>query len=252
MKSFAPATEKDMIDTLTGIFEGGNYWTIADNPADVKGGLSYGKHQVCEIQGTLIALLKDYTVRGNAPVPDPAIVAALNIHIALFNVAGTRYGGTPEQRADFKQVLNNAGHDPAMQQAQDGFFDLRYFQPAMQHANNFGIQTALGKSICYDIAVQAGVNRLSFYRLALNRWNAEHPGTVATACSPKDATGPDEKTFLSYIGEARRAEMLSSSSAAYKASVYRPDEFDKLLNAGNLGLTGGFTFRGCSIGGLQA
>jgi chitosanase len=252
MRSFAPATEKEMIDTLTGIFEGGNYCTIADNPADLRGGLSYGKHQVCEIQGTLIALLKDYVARVDAPLPDPAIVAALNEHIALFNASGARYGGTTEQRTSFKQVLNNACHDPAMQETQDEFFERGYFDPAMQHASEFGIETTLGKSIFYDIAIQAGANRLSFYRLALNRWNAEHPGTVATACAPKDAAGPDEKTFLNYVGEARRAEMLRSSSAAYKASVYRPNEFDTLLGAGNMGLTGDFTFRGCSIKGLQA
>ena len=247
MKTFTPTSEKEMIDTLTGIFEGGSYCTIADSPTDVKGGLSFGKHQVSEIQGTLLALLKKYT---NKPTATAANVSAINFHIALFNAAGTKYTGTITQRDDCKRALKIACTDPAMQQAQDEFFEVVYFTPAMRRASDFGIATPLGRSIFYDISIQAGPNRVTFYRAALDRWNAEHPGTNATACAPKDIAGPDEKTFLTYVDAARRSEMLNSSSKDYRASVYRPDEFDKLLAGGNLDLKTGFVFRGCQITGL--
>jgi chitosanase len=241
MKTFTPTTEKEMIDTLTGLFEGGSYCALADSPTDTKGGLSFGKHQVSEIQGTLLALLKTYTSK---PTAASANVAAINMHIARFNAAGTRYNGTPAQRDDFKGALKTACTDPAMQHAQDEYFDSIYFTPAMRNAADFGIQTALGKSIFYDIAIQAGPNRKTFYRAALDRWNAEHPG--------KDPKDRDEKTFLRYVNESRRQEMLNSKSKDYKASVYRPNEFDKLLDSGNLDLKADFPFRGCTIKGIPA
>lgn len=247
MKAYTPTSEKEMIDTLTGIFEGGSYCAIADSPTDPKGGLSFGKHQVSEIQGTLLALLKKYT---NKPTATPANVSALNVHIALFNAAGTKYTGTITQRNGFKRALNTSCTDPAMQQAQDEFFETVYFIPAIRCASGFGIATPLGRSIFYDISIQAGPNRLTFYRAALDRWNSEHPGTNATACTPKDITGPDEKSFLTYVGAARRTDMLNSLSKDYRASVYRPDEFDKLLVSGNLDLKTDFVFRGCQITGL--
>ncbi len=236
MKTFAPSSEKEMIDTLTGIFEGGSYCSIADSLSDTKGGLSFGKHQVSEIQGTLVALLKKYT---NKPTATSSNVSAIQFHLGLFNSAGTRYSGTITQRDDFKRVLKMACTDPAMKQAQDEFFDAIYFIPAMRHAADFGLATALGRSICYDIAIQTGPNHTAFYVAALDRWNTEHSGT------------PDEKTFLTYVDNARRAAMLSpKSSPAYRASVYRPDEFDKLLVSGNLDLKTNFVFRGFQIVGL--
>ncbi len=248
MKTLTPTSEKEMIDTLTGIFEGGSYCTIADSPTDTKGGLSFGKHQVSEIQGTLAALLKKYT---NKPTATQSNVTAINFHLSLFNPAGTKYTGTITQRDDFKRTLKMACTDPAMQQAQDEFFDNIYFGPAMRHASDFGIATSLGRSIFYDIAIQSGPNHTAFYVAALDRWNTDHPGIHATACSPKDIAGPDEKTFLTNVDNARRAAMLSpKSSPAYKASVYRPDEFDKLLVSGNLALKANFIFRGFQIIGL--
>ena len=249
MKTFTPVSEKDMIDTLTGIFEGGSYCAIADSPTGSKGGLSFGKHQVSEVQGTLLALLRNYT---NKPHAMSSNLNRINPHIALFNSTGTKYTGNAGERDSFKNALKIACQDPVMQQAQDEFFEAVYFKPAMRHSTDFGITTLLGRSMFYDIAIQAGPTRLTFYRAALDRWNLEHPGSNATACLPKDQSGPDETTFLSYVCAARRSEMLRSSSKDYKASVYRPDEFDKLLASGNLDLKTEFVFRGCRISGIQS
>jgi chitosanase len=238
MKTFTPTTEKEMIDTLTGIFEGGSYCALADSPTDIRGGLSFGKHQVSEIQGTLLTLLKNYVTK---PGAGEASVATLNSHIALFNSAGTRYTGTTAQRDAFKRALKAACTDPVMQKVQDEYFDNVYYTPAMRNAVDFGIQTALGRSMFYDIAIQAGPKRLTFYSAALSRWTAENPGTA-----------PDEKTFLRYVNAARRSAMRKSTSRDYQASVYRPDEYDKLLEQGNLNLTSDFLFRGCSIKGLPS
>ncbi len=43
---------------------------------------------------------------------------------------------------------------------------------------------------------------------------------------------------------ARASEMQASSSPAYRATVYRPNEFDKLLDAGNLDFKQDFSFAG--------
>jgi len=250
MAGHAPQTVKEVIEILTGIFEGGGYCTLADNPKDTAGGLSYGRHQASELQGSLTQLLKQYVHRASDPLPNPEFVAQLQVHLSLYNSKGNRYQGTSAQRAAYKQLLKTVCNDPAMQRAQDDFFDERYFHPALQHAQNLGVLSPLGQSIFYDIAIQAGAARLSFYNSALTRWKGEDTGSQCSACAPKDTAGPDEKTFLRFVNAARRSEMLASSSAAYRASVYRPDEYDKLIEADNLDFKKDFVFRGIPIKAL--
>lgn len=249
MTGHSPQSVKEAIEILTGIFEGGSYCTLADNPRDTAGGLSYGKHQASELQGSLTQLLKQYVQRTSDPLPSPEYVTELQVHLRLYNAVGNRYQGSPAQRAAYKKILQTACGDPAMQRTQDEFFDERYFDPAMQHAVNLGVFSPLGQSIFYDIAIQAGSARLSFYKSALARW-IEQAGSGCSACAPKDSAGPDEKTFLRYVNNARRNEMLASSSPAYRASVYRPNEYDKLLDAGNLDFKQDFIFRGVPIKAL--
>jgi hypothetical protein len=250
MAGFSPKTERDLIEILTGIFEGGSYCTLAEDPKDTQGGLSYGKHQASELQGGLVALLKMYVARSTPPLPNPGFLSQIRAELQLYGPTGRKYLGSATQRAAYKQLLTTVCNDPAMQRAQDDFFDQSYFVPAMQHASDFGIKTPLGQSIFYDISIQAGSARTSFYRAALSQWNAQHPGATATCCSPKDPHGPDEKSFLLAVNAARRSEMLQSALPAYRATVYRPDEYDKLLNDDNLFFKKNFVFRGVAIQAL--
>ena len=250
MSGFSPQSAREVIEILTGIFEGGGYCTLADNPADTQGGLSYGKHQASELQGCLTQMLKLYVDRTDPPLPDPGFQASIQEHLQLYDSTGRKYQGTPAQRAQYKQLLKTICNDPAMHSAQDEFFDQQYFVPASGHASTYGVMTPLGQSIFYDIAIQAGAARQSFYRSALAKWIASRPGAQCTACQCKDANGPDEPTFLRFVNAARRAEMQASSSPAYRASVYRPNEYDKLLDAGNLDFKQDFVFRGVPIKGL--
>lgn len=251
MQGFAPQTVREMIEILTGIFEGGTYCTLADSVADTQGGLSYGKHQASEKQGSLVQMLKMYAGRTEPPVPDPDFLSQLETHLQLYDATGSSYKGTAAQRTAYKALLKTICKDPAMQKAQDDFFDQFYFVPAMQHASDYGVASPLAQSIFYDISIQAGVRRESFYRAGLAQWIAEHKKSTCTACQPKDATGPDEITFLRYVNAARRKEMLApTSSKAYKASVYRPNEYDKLLDAKNLDFKQDFVFHNVPIKAL--
>lgn len=249
MAGFEPKTEREIIEILTGIFEGGTYCTLADNPADTQGGLSYGRHQAAEFQGSLVTMLKLYVNRALPPLPDPALKLQMLDHLGLYDSAGKKYQGTAEQRTDYKRLLRKACNDPAMHAAQDEFFDTCYFVPAMQHVSDFGITRSVGRSIFYDIAIQAGAQRTSFYRSAIARWMKEQNCTC-TACKPKDPNGPDEVTFLRFVNAARRTEMLGSSSPAYRLTVYRPNEYDKLLDAGNLDFKQDFVFKGVAVKAL--
>lgn len=250
MPNFAPQTEREMIEILTGIFEGGGYCTLADSPTDTLGGLSYGKHQAAEAQGSLVAMLKMYVDRTDPPLPAPDFKDKLETHLQLYDAAGRKYQGTPAQRADYKQLLKTICNDPAMHAAQDEYFTECYYVPAMQHADTFGVSSPLGRSIFYDISIQAGSGRQSFYRSAIAHFMAQNPGVTCASCKPKDLNGPEEVAFLRAVNAARRSEMLASSSKDYQKSVYRPNEYDKLLDANNLDFKSDFVFRSCPIKGL--
>ena len=246
-----PQDEAQAADYITGIYEGGkpDYCALADSPTD-PGGLSYGKHQASETSGNLKDMLDRYS-NSTDPAPDPAIKADLDKQLNdNFSDDGKSYTGSAAQRAKLKQVLKKACKDPAMQKTQDQFFKEQFYDPAVAKAAQYGVTTPLGKAIYYDMQIQGPGLVDGFSTRALKKWSqANGVDPPATACRPQDPNGPDEREFLLMVDAERRAKMQASTTD-YHNTTYRPDGFDRLLDANNMDLSQDFVLQGQPVKGI--
>jgi len=251
--ALTPQNNFQAADAITGIYEGGkpDYCALSDSPTDL-GKLSYGKHQASETSGNLKRMLNQYS-NSTDPAPDPDIKSALDAQLSNFNAAGNSYTGTPEQRAEFKKLLKKACKDPAMQKAQDDFFQKQFWDPAMDKADQYGVTSNLGKAMYYDMQIQGPGLIDGFSKRALKKWSQENGvNPPATACAPQDPNGPDEKDFLYLVDEQRRTTMQNSSNPDYQKTTYRPDGFDRLLDDDNMDLSKDFVLDGQPVKGIPA
>jgi hypothetical protein len=249
--ALTPQNDAQAADAITGIYEGGrpDYCALADSPTDL-GKLSYGKHQASETSGNLKRMLDQYS-NSTDPAPDPDIKSALDDQLGNFNDAGNSYTGTPEQRAEFKKLLRKACKDPAMQKAQDDFFQQQFWDPAKAKADQYGVTSNLGKAIYYDMQIQGPGLIDGFSKRALKKWSQENGvDPPATACAPQDPNGPPEKDFLYLVDEQRRTTMQNSSNPDYRKTTYRPDGFDRLLDDDNMDLSKDFVLVGQPVKGV--
>ncbi|MGL4424298.1 MAG: chitosanase [Gemmataceae bacterium] len=248
-----PQNEYEMIETITGIFEGGvpSYCTYADNPKD-KGKMSYGKHQASETSGHLKAMLQNYVDRTDDPAPDPVKAQGVRDQMKNFKSGGKSFSENANDRAAMKKALKEACSDPAMRRTQDEYFRTKFYDPAMKKAAKYGVTSPLGKSIFYDNEIQGPALTEGFAEKSLKEWNKAHPNQPpAKACAPEDPNGPDEATFLKGMNKARREKMnAADKDNAYHNTTYRPDEHDKLIDSGNMQLDKDFNTRGQPVKGI--
>lgn len=252
-RALQPVNDEQMAETVTGIFEGGqpDYCALADHPDDL-GKLSYGKHQASETSGSLKQMLDRYSALTD-PKPDPTIKAQVDTHRAKFHANGRSYDGTDAERSQFRAALKKACKDPAMQRAQEAHFKQNYFDPALQKANKYGVTSPLGKSMYYDMEIQGSALVDGFSKRALEKWSdSQDLSPPATACKPQDLKGPSEKEFLYLVNAERRTTMQNSSNDLYKATIYRPDSFDRLLDQGNMNMDKDFNLRGQHVKGMPS
>ena len=111
--------------------------------------------------------------------------------------------------AAFKKLLRDAGStDPVMQQVQDQFFDLRYFQPAMQWMDNNGFTLSLSALVIYDSFIQSG-SIMSWLR---KRFPERSP-----------VNGGDERTWISQYVDTRHDWLATHSNPLLQNTVYRTE-----------------------------
>ena len=123
--------------------------------------------------------------------------------------------------------------DPLLNQIQDRVADELYFQPAMNHARQLGVATALGQLIVWDTILQHGEGHPSDdpdgLPAIMNDVLAEY-GTVAG----------NEAAWLANFLRVRRAHLLDPADAAtrdaWRDSVSRVDALQSILDTGNLDL----------------
>ncbi len=138
-----------------------------------------------------------------------------------------------------------------MQRAQDDYFRLNFWEPAMTKATTYGVTSALGKAMYYDMEIQGPALVDGFSNRALKKWSDSNGITPsATACKPADPNGPGEKEYLYLVNAERRSKMAGSSNDLYKSTVYRPDGFDRLLDQDNMSMSKDFSLREQQIKGL--
>ncbi|MEK7720386.1 MAG: chitosanase, partial [Bacteroidota bacterium] len=97
-------------------------------------------------------------------------------------------------------------NDPVMQQVQDRFFDLRYFQPAMQWMDDNGFSLPLSALVIYDSYIHSGSIMMFLRKRFPER-------------TPKN--GGDEKIWISQYVDTRNSWLSTHSSQLLRNTVYR-------------------------------
>src|SRR5688572_2451411 len=121
--------QKKTAKAIVNIFETGRlrgrYEAVVVLKGD-SGHLSYGRSQATLGSGSLYVLLKDY-----CEAPGAKFSQALLPFVPRFRDKDF----TLDHDRSVRELLEDAGHDPVMQQTQDGFFDRSYWQPASRAAS---------------------------------------------------------------------------------------------------------------------
>lgn len=226
------ALQKRRAEQLTNIFENGTpvfQYSYVENLYDGRG-YTCGRIGFCTGTGDCLEVVQRYTKR----VPHNPL--------AKFIPELERLDSLPEdspERGDvskltgFPQAWQLAAKDKLFCEVQDEVVDEWYFNPAMQHATQIGIKTALGQAIIYDTIIQHGEGTDPDGLPALTTRTKKKIGGT-----PK--TGIDEKKWLLAFLDVRRADLLnpynSDTQDVWAESVGRVDTLRKLIQSGNFDL----------------
>jgi chitosanase len=197
----------------------GDYSSVVVAPND-RGHLTYGRSQTTLASGNLYVLMSGY-----CSAPGAALAQQLSPYLPRLQSCDL----TLDDDVDLRRLLEQAGADPAMRQAQDAFFDREYWQPATRRAIEAAVTTPLGVATIYDSTI--------------------HGNYVAIKTSA-DAVVPmprDENAWVRQYITLRRAWLASNSNPGLRPTVYRMEELRKLADAGNWGLEPPLVVRGITI-----
>lgn len=202
--------QKATVRAIVNIFESGrvrgDYSAIAVLKGD-KGHLSYGRSQTTLGSGNLYTLLQAYCAKDNTKCGE-----RLKPLLPRFKARDI----TLDTDTIVRDLLKEAGDDPAMRASQDQFFNENYFAPALRAAESFGITAPLGCAVVYDSHIQGG-------------WK------IVSARVPKLGQ-TDPKDWISKYVDARTA-WLQSLNPPLPSTIYRMQAFRTLIAAGNWSLT---------------
>ena len=209
------ATQKQTAEAIVNAFETsqvrGNYGSVTVIPGDT-GHLTFGRSQTTLGSGNLHNLLSEY-----ASNPGARFAGTLAPYLDRLKDRDE----TLDTERHLHNVLRATADDPVMRDAQDVFFDTRYWQPAVRAANRHGIQSPLGVAVVYDSTVHGS------WPLIRDRTNAA-VGTVAAA---------GERRWIGQYLAERRAWLAGHARQDLRATVYRLDAFQRLIELDAWSLT---------------
>jgi chitosanase len=215
------ALQKKTAQAIVNIFETGrvpgNYGAVAVIAGDT-GHLSYGRSQATLSGGGLFALLSEYCATAGAQMAEQ-----FRPLLPRFEAKDLTLDTDDRVHA----LLREAGKDPAMREAQDRFFDKGYWQPAFAAAAKMSLTTALSTSVVYDGHVHGS------FRIIRDRVNKAAAGL------------PEKKWIAAYV--AARKTWLLGAKGALPGTVYRMDEFSRLIAGEKWDLPLPIVVRGVSI-----
>jgi chitosanase len=229
------ADQKRAIDCVLAIFETGKVPTAASYSTCTVlkdgAGISYGKHQCTDKAGSLDAVCKRYIELNGVHAAE--LGKYMNYLATNESTKVNPAGPFPAWLTSLINLLKTCGTDPLMQQAQDEVFDKNYFLPAVNHAKDVGLTSALGLLVMYDTCIHSGPGRVATHRAAFPEK------------SPKN--GGDEKAWIKAYINARRNWLAASSNPLVQKCVYRQDALLELIKADNWDLKLPFTCRGQKV-----
>lgn len=219
------ATQKKAAEAIVNIFETGavlgDYSAVTLIPGDT-GHLTYGRSQTTLGSGSLHRLLERYC--GNAGA---RFGSRLTAYLPRLAQRDTGLDGDPK----LHNLLRASADDPVMRDTQDIFFDEAYWQPAARAAARLGVTCALGAAVIYDSWVHGA-------------WAAMRRRTVAQA---GDVAQAGEREWVRAYVATRRAWLAGHARADLRATVYRMEAFQRLMDQGFWGLELPLVVRGHEI-----
>jgi hypothetical protein len=246
--TLTPEAWRRTIFAITSVFESG---TPEGNPAAYQtydaGIISYGRHQATLSSGNLGRVVQAYVQRSDSPTSQALeqtyLLRLLNRDTSL------------REDGRLRDLLIMAAQEAAMHEAQELIFAQNFYQPSVESARQYRLQTPLGLACLYDTRIQGGLD------IVANRTRDRLgglPGHIG-----KDSNPIREADWLLVFLDEREIRLLrlANQSAArgdhvnanaLRVSVFRVEELRKLLLAGNLDLAGQLVVREQRIGGITA
>ena len=218
-------TQKKTAESIINIFETGHvlgdYGMVTLIPGDT-GHLTFGRSQTTLGSGNLHKLLQAYCDNGGA-LFGPRLTA----YLARLETRDTSL----DRDGALHNLLRASADDPVMRDTQDAFFDTHYWQPAMRAADREGINSPLGRAVVYDSFVHGS------WKAMRDRCNAAH-GTL-------HSTG--ERNWIEHYVATRRNWLANHARSDLRATVYRMDAFQRLIDQGYWNLELPLVVRGDEI-----
>lgn len=222
MPNTLTATQGRTVEAIVNLFETGqvlgDYGQVTVIPGDT-GHLTFGRSQTTLASGNLHKLLRTYC--DNAGARFGRRLATFLPKVAAKDLA-------LDADARLHNLLRATADDPVMRDVQDQFFADVYFKPAMKAADQQGIVLPLGRAVVYD----------SFVHGSWTRIRDRVQGTPA-------ARG--EKAWVADYVETRRTWLGTHPRSDLRATVYRMDAFQRLIELGAWGLELPLVVRGAEI-----
>lgn len=225
MSTTITASQAATIKAIVNIFETsqvlGEYGQVTVIQGDT-GHLTFGRSQTTLGSGNLHKLLRQYC-------DNPGARFGRRLTSVLPRTDAKDV--TLDTDVRVHNVLRASADDPVMRDVQDQFFEKVYFSPAMKTAEQHGIQTPLGRAVVYDSIVHGSWPRI--------RDRVE--GTPATR---------GERPWIADYVEARRTWLATHPRADLRATVYRMDAMQRLIELDAWGLDLPLVVRGAEISTL--
>ncbi|MCF7552706.1 chitosanase [Pseudonocardia sp. WMMC193] len=219
--------ERRTADQIISVFENGVPDIQYGYIEDLQDGRGYtaGRAGFCSACGDMAEVVRRYTEA--APINPLASFLPTLMQLAAEG-SDSRAGleGLP-------QAWAQASADPQFRAAQDAVVDTNYYRPALDLAQQLGLESPLARLALYDTAVQHGVNVGPDSLAAIADRATQEAGGVPTAST-------QETLWLEAFLNRRRATLEQPSNPdtreAWAASVGRVDALHALLDEGNLNL----------------
>jgi chitosanase len=219
--------QKKTAQAIVQIFETGRlegfdaYSTVTLLKGDT-GRLTYGKHQTTLGSGNLELLLERYI----------AAKGEYAEQIQKWMPEIDKQSKICDTSKELKDILRSAGADPIMQEVQDEFFDRVYWAPAAAAAKALGIVSPLGHAIVYDSFVHGN-------------WKGISKKVLAKIGVPSATS--EQNWLRSYVTERRAWLANHPKLPILHKTVYRMDEFGRLMNHNQWELALPTVVRGISV-----
>lgn len=219
------STQTRSAQAIVNLFETGSvlgdYGQVTLIPGDT-GHLTYGRSQTTLGSGNLATLLQRYCAN---------LGARFGARLAKWLPRFEQRDLTLDTDNKLHNVLRACADDPVMRETQDTFFDDAYWRPALVAAGKLGIVSPLGIAVVYDSIVHGS-------------WALIRDKTIATVGLVGKA---GEQAWIKGYVSARRHWMATHKRADIRATVYRMDAFQRLIDQGFWGLELPLVVRGREI-----